>query len=305
MRIYEGDYTVRNILEDCSVNLRDSFQVNTAGRIVHGIDLDKLNLRLRTLPVDEIRKKRARMNLFYEEMMVSADPDRGISFTTCLMILAHYNVIEDSKSLRLDEFLKRKARLQRVHESIRRNVVISFFDTMFWRRKFRRSQNAHHSSRMDEPPQLPVPEIYVDDPDSLLRDSESTEPRDFTEAAPNLSPRSTGQRSVSSGFNARTLPKLDTSLRRRDSAKTSLSPSEQSPSPIPSPNFSPRRLFPTDTSYTRADRATSPSSPRPGHSRQGSGVSDLSAEGIMDSFDNSAWGESIRKSFSVRRPSHH
>ena len=305
MRIYDGDHTVRNILEDCQVNQRDSFQVNTAGRIVHGIDLDKLNLRLRTIPVKEIRKKRARMNLFYEEMMVSADPDRGISFTSCLMILAHYNIIQDSKSLRLDEFLKRKARLQRVHESIRRNVVISFFDTLWWSRKFRRSQNAHHYARMDEPPQLPVPEIFVEDPDAILRDSESTEPRDFTEPAPPPSPRSADQGSTSSSFNLRGLPKLDTTLRRRESVKGSLSPSEQSPSPVPSPNLSPRRLFPTDTAYTGADRATSPSSPRPGHSRQGSGVSELSAEGIMDSFENSAWAESIRRSFSVRRPSHH
>ena len=40
------------------------------------------------------------MNMFYEEVLVSADPDRGISFNTLLMILAHYKVINDNKSLR-------------------------------------------------------------------------------------------------------------------------------------------------------------------------------------------------------------
>src|SRR5438552_11420113 len=142
MRIYEGDHTVMNILDDCSINARDSFQVHTAGRVVHGVDLDKLNNRLNSIPIETIRKNRARMNVFYEEMMVSADPDRGISFTSCLMTLAHYNIIDDSKSLRLDEFLKRRARLQRVEESIRRNIVQGFFDTMYWSRKFRRFQNA-------------------------------------------------------------------------------------------------------------------------------------------------------------------
>lgn len=307
MRIYEGDYTVRNILEDCEVNRRDSFAVHTAGRLVHGIDLDKLNRRLRTIPIDEIRKKRARMNVFYEEVLVSADPDRGISFTSCLMILAHYNVIDDTKSLRLDEFLKRRARLQRVHETIRRNVVIGFFDTMFWSRKFRRARNSHIDARMAGPPQLSVPEIFVDDPDESMRDNlKSMEPRDFTEPTPAISPRASDNGS-SSGVHLRGLPKIDTTLRRKDSMKTSPTwEGERSTSPTPSPSLSPNRLlFRSDTAYRGFERSTEPGSPSRGHSRQSSGVSEVSAEGVMESFDNSAWGESIRKSFSMRRPSHH
>jgi hypothetical protein len=40
------------------------------------------------------------MNLFYEEVVVSADPDKGIAFNALLMILAHHKVINDNKSLR-------------------------------------------------------------------------------------------------------------------------------------------------------------------------------------------------------------
>jgi hypothetical protein len=40
------------------------------------------------------------MNTFYEEVLVSSDPDRGIGFTSLLMILAHHKVINDNKSLR-------------------------------------------------------------------------------------------------------------------------------------------------------------------------------------------------------------
>lgn len=97
MRIYDGEHSVRSILEGCQVNRRDS-EMTT--RVIDGVDLDKLNARLRQIPIEQIRKRRARMNIFYEEILVSADPDRGISFTSCLMILAHYNVISDSKSLR-------------------------------------------------------------------------------------------------------------------------------------------------------------------------------------------------------------
>src|SRR5690349_1236532 len=120
MRIYEGDFSVRRLIEDCSVQPSDPMAVHR--RAAGGIDLDKLNERLNAIPIEEIKQRRARMNVFYEEILLSADPDRGISFTSCLMILAHYNVINDSKSLRLEEFLRRRARLQRVHETIRRNV---------------------------------------------------------------------------------------------------------------------------------------------------------------------------------------
>jgi hypothetical protein len=301
MRIYEGDHTVRNILEDCSINPRDSFQVHTAGRIVHGVDLDRLNTRLNSIPVETVQKKRARMNVFYEEMMVSADPDRGISFTSCLITLAHYNVIDDSKSLRLDEFLKRRARQQRVEESIRRNVVRGFFDTLYWSRRFRRFQNSKGNFRMAGPPQLAVPEIFVEDPEDVPTDSKSIEPQDFTESILVPSPRISEPGSSTSSFNARGVPRIDTTLRRRESTKTS--PTQGDYSPGLSPSLSPSRLFPTDTAYPGPDRSATPNSPRASHSRQGSAVSSLGAEGVMESFDNSAWGQSMKRSFSMRRPS--
>lgn len=97
MRIYDGDFTISRLLEDCTVTRRESL---SNGKVVDGVDIDKLRERINNIPVEEIRLRRARMNIFYEEMLVSADPDRGIAFTSCLMILAHYNVINDSKSLR-------------------------------------------------------------------------------------------------------------------------------------------------------------------------------------------------------------
>ena len=98
MRIYDGEFSVGRILENCRINRRDSEM--TLGRTSDGVDLVKLRRILNRIPVQEIQKRRARMNAFYEEVLVSADPDFGISFTSCLMILAHYNVITDSKSLR-------------------------------------------------------------------------------------------------------------------------------------------------------------------------------------------------------------
>ncbi|WPG99815.1 calcium-channel protein cch1 [Acrodontium crateriforme] len=163
MRIYDGDFSVRALIDDCRVSQRmSSLPVDGPSEEVK-IDLEKLNRRLAELPVDQIRRRRARMNTFYEEVLVSADPDRGISFNALLMILAHYKVINDSKSLKLEEFLRRRARLQRVDEAVNRNIVVGFFDTLYWSRRFRRIKDGKKNARITEFTQFGVPEIFVQD----------------------------------------------------------------------------------------------------------------------------------------------
>jgi hypothetical protein len=101
MRIYSQEHSIGRILEDIQAQ-------QTGGRITSmasassatGVNLKALNKRLAQIDPVEVRRSRARYNLFFEEVMVSADVDRGISFTTVLMILAHYNVISDNKSLK-------------------------------------------------------------------------------------------------------------------------------------------------------------------------------------------------------------
>lgn len=104
MRIYDNDDSVRAILEDVR-NENDAASIRHASIISKsqyqtGIDLKKLNERLARIDVVKVRERRRRFNIFFEEVMVSADPERGISFTTVLMIMAHYNIINDGKSLR-------------------------------------------------------------------------------------------------------------------------------------------------------------------------------------------------------------
>ena len=101
MRIYDGDFTVARLIEDCSRVKRVSGLPVDDQPDERLVDVPKLKRRLVALPVKEIRKRRSRMNKFYEEVLVSSDPDRGIAFMSLLMILAHYKVINDNKSLRL------------------------------------------------------------------------------------------------------------------------------------------------------------------------------------------------------------
>lgn len=166
MRIYDGDFTVKSLIADCRLGAGRNPHLSLDGQSLHqGVELDiaKLSRRLADLPVQEIRNRRRRMNTFYEEVLVSADPDKGIAFNALLMILAHYKVISDSKSLKLEEFLRRRARLQRVEEAVSRHIVVGFFDTLYWSRKFRRRIEAKKDARMTAIPSFGVPEILVQD----------------------------------------------------------------------------------------------------------------------------------------------
>jgi hypothetical protein len=101
MRIYDEEDSVHRILEDVQVQApgsRAASIATTTGAM--GIDLRKLNARIAQIDGKKVRERRYRYNIFYEEVMVSADPERGISFTSVLMILAHYNIISDNKSLK-------------------------------------------------------------------------------------------------------------------------------------------------------------------------------------------------------------
>ncbi|ODH25619.1 hypothetical protein ACO22_05212 [Paracoccidioides brasiliensis] len=310
MRIYDGDFTVGRILEDCKVHRRES-NLAPYVRAVDGIDLDKLQRRINRIPVQQIRRKRARMNAFYEEVLVSADPEKGISFTSCLMILAHYNVITDSKSLRLEEFLRRRARLQRVEEAVRRSVVIGFFDTLYWSRKFRRRFEPHDASRLASVPQFAVPEIYVDDAEheeqhpcqqqqlsqqqlQQRQHSPSQHSDSSSFPSPMLSPDALGRPpgTPPGGGQLRNLPPLDTNISQ--GSRSSRSPTRAGEWGNRSPSLSPRQ-----SRIVRGFYSSDPPSPEDiaNHRRHESSVS---LQEVVESLDNSAWGESIRRSFTLR-----
>lgn len=307
MRIYDGDFTVARIKEDCSVSRRGSELPFEDRRTADDIDLVKLNARLTLLPVEEIKQRRTRLNVFYEEVMMSADTDRGIAFTTLLMILAHYKVINDNKSLRLEEFLRRRARLQRVEEAVRRTIVGSFFDTLYWSRRFRRATEAKHSARMTTIPELQVPEIFVEDEDEQPTKIGLAGSHHQPMARPSLSlqiptfditaaPHTTGS-------DART-PRSSTSHLRNRSDSIQLSPGGWSATRNSfSPKLSPARKTSGDDFVGDFRLGASGSGHGEGSSNSGArsrAASSVSVQNVLEVLDNSAWGESIRRSFTVK-----
>lgn len=98
MRIYEGDFTVKRILETCKSTPDDPEP--PLGPVIEGVDLGKLNRRLSHIDVREVRRRRKMLSLFSEEVYVTAGISKMVSFTSCLMLLAHYKIIVDNRSLK-------------------------------------------------------------------------------------------------------------------------------------------------------------------------------------------------------------
>ncbi|KAF2430502.1 hypothetical protein EJ08DRAFT_235692 [Tothia fuscella] len=320
MRIYDGDFTIARLIEDCSRPRRESGLPVEGTVEPHEIDIHKLNARLAELPIREIRRRRARMNKFHEEVLVSSDPDKGIAFTSLLMILAHYKVINDNRSLRLHEFLRRRARLQRVDEAVRRNVVIGFFDTVYWNRKFRNHIKSKHAGRMTVVPQFTVPEIFVDDEGVNDDNTHLVSPFDGQDLS-SFGPPSLGSSAPSSPrHGAITPPEGGSDYGGPSSSGRHLRSQPSVNSIQTTPTGSPTRSrgggpFHEHSNSNISDdwhiaaaisRPTSPlgvhGSDDGGHSRSRA-VSNVSARDVLDVLDNSAWGESIRKSYSTRRAS--
>ena len=317
MRVYRDEHTVYSILNDCKVGENRGNETPPPG-IVHGIDLARLNDRLRTIDVTDVRQRRQRLELFFQEVMVHAPADRGVSFTACLMILAHHNIISDNKSLRLEEFLRRRARLQRVEEEVNRRIVKGFFDTMFWSRQFRSRLDLRHSARMTMVPQFAVPEIFVDDQDVVSPQESEFSPH--ITSTPGVSSQHASPTGMAPSDDRGRRPSPDGSGLRRRGDSRGPSPAASDRSYSVSPQLSPQR---PSLSVNRPSLSVHRPSHSGGSSAGGSSgfqwtLDDTSDVGnsrpvarsratssvnkdVLQVFDESAWGESIRRSFTLGR----
>ncbi|KAH8197534.1 hypothetical protein TruAng_008317 [Truncatella angustata] len=289
MRIYKSEDSVRQILEDVRSEPPQARHASIASQsALAGVDVQKLNERLAKIDIQEVRQRRRRFNIFYEEVMVSADPDRGISFTTVLMILAHYNIISDSKSLRLEEFLRRRARLQRVEEEVRRRVVLGFFDTLYWARDFKKHLDKKRAGRMSDIPQLDVPDIFVEDNDAKHR-----APQRATVA---VTPRSRAATSSSDFLTASNAVRPQHRSWASSTDIHNMDAHYEHPLSLP-------RVQPSTPGHRHDNSAFSFELQEPGtssgqSSRRGSSVSPAQ---VRDLLDDSIWVESIRRSATVRK----
>lgn len=158
-------------------------------------------------------------------------------------------------------------------------------ENRYWSRRFRKHMENKRSGRMTTIPQL-GPEVFVDDENDITKQAKAT-------VSPFLSPME-----ISDPRSSFITHGLDGAARLRSGSigASPVSPGSPGIAPRHSPQLSPHR--PTNSAFSFEGEQLSPAGSAHS-SRRGSAVS---AENVLEVLDNSAWGESIRRSFTMRRP---
>ncbi|KAI1005582.1 Calcium-channel protein [Podosphaera aphanis] len=282
MKIYPSEHSVQQILKDVrksSVRGTSNLSGSTA------IDVKILNARIAQIDATVVRGARSRYNHFFEEVMVSANIDRGIAFSKVLMILAYYNVINYNKSLKLEEFLRRRARLQRIEEQVRRRTVLGYFETMYWSRRFR--QHCERKQRKMSMTQQGLPKIF--------NEKDNTKHMRIN-ISPVLSPLIIPPTQSSMNSSHSDLS-MDNAVRQRSGSTIT---STVQPTGL-SPQLSHNRAISTAFALESGNLGGNDQGGSKNSSRRGSNVS--AEENVLEVLDNSAWGESIRRSFTMKQAS--
>lgn len=198
---------------------------------------------------------------------------------------------------RLEEFLKRRARLQRVEEEVRRRIVLGFFETLYWSRQFRRHMDRKRAGRMEGVPQFGVPDIYVDDNEGSGDEGEG----DFS-----------GERGSKRRYPARNLRVEDAAAGQSSNNRSSWgsSPRNSADRPYQHPLGAPRTAPSSPTHHQQSgsafsfDLQTQPGE-QAGTGRSGGDVRRQTSvggpSGVQDMLDDSVWVESLRRSATIRR----
>jgi hypothetical protein len=195
-----------------------------------------------------------------------------------------------------------------VDKALRRDIVVGFFDTVYWTRRFRNAMERKRQSRLTMTSTFTIPEIQVDDEDIANAQPKRRSPTIGSTLAPPVGLYAPG-RSLE-GTKTRlspTSPNLRTNLRgfgKAYSIQTTPQDSAKRTTPLsPSP-------LAGSGDWQFASALSRPASPRDEqldpiqaggfHSRD---CSTASAEKFLEVLEDSAWGESIRRSFTQKRRS--
>jgi hypothetical protein len=172
---------------------------------------------------------------------------------------------------------------------------------MYWARRFRRHLNRHSLSRITEISTFPVPEIFVegDDADarSVAPSADGDDTRRSMRATVDFSDRHASLRDMIGGLGMGGLHSRDGSVDSRGSRGAISGLGSGTSSPSRSPRLRPHR---TNSSVSGAAMDLSDVVParREGmHSRSGSTAGEMAVE----AFNDSAWGASMRRSYTTRR----
>ncbi|KAI0919913.1 hypothetical protein AcV5_001858 [Taiwanofungus camphoratus] len=169
VRIYPIEYSISRIL----ARSREASSSRSVWppRIVHGVDMDKLDATLNGIDRASIKKRKNLYNRLYHEARISHEPGKGISFTNMLLLLAHHKLIVDRDALVLKDLVVRTETNKLVTDLVDYDRVQSLLLMISYRRRFLAQRE---QSRLMKMRQQDIPAIVVDSlpttPPSSTRD---------------------------------------------------------------------------------------------------------------------------------------
>jgi hypothetical protein len=157
VRIYDDTHAVVNLRRRAIKGQRgpgggETFTVDA----IH-IDVTRLNRSLAAMNVTQVRERRRRYNLVYQEALLAQD-SRGISFHAMLQVLA-YSLVETDNCLQVEDLIIRQRKEEELLERAAREKVAGILRTLIQRRRFRQLvRQAMGQAHADGiPPSITVP----------------------------------------------------------------------------------------------------------------------------------------------------
>lgn len=139
VRLYPIEFSIANLLRDTVPDPNTpAKRVETGAH--YAVDVRKLRHRIAQIDYSKVRERRRQYVRLFNEAKLSEEPGRGISFTSMLLMLSHYKLIDDEKALQVDDLLIRRAKMERVEDLVNLDRVRGLLRTIYWRRKFVQSR---------------------------------------------------------------------------------------------------------------------------------------------------------------------
>ncbi|KAL7418234.1 Ion transport protein-domain-containing protein [Mrakia frigida] len=168
VRPYPREVSLANLLKLASPEAGDD-----SPSIVHGsshsVDVRKLSKALDLVNIPEIRRRRHLYNRIYHEASISDEGGgKGISFTSMLLLISHYRLINDDDALLLEDLLRRRVKTDFVTDLVNLDRVHGILRTLYWRRRFLASRDERRRTLQAQTDGMPS--IVLDPTPSLTLD---------------------------------------------------------------------------------------------------------------------------------------
>ncbi|OCF72967.1 high-affinity cell membrane calcium channel [Kwoniella mangroviensis CBS 8886] len=299
VRTYPVEYSLPNMIRNALPDPIDnaSGKLFVANGVRRAVDIRRLEAQIAHIDYRQVRERRLLFSRLYSEAKISEENGRGISFTSMLMMLAHYKLIDDEKALQLDDLLVRRAKTERVTDLVNLGRVRGLLRTIYWRRRFLASRDERRRTLNAEAEGIPAivlePMPATPPLDEIDRNPFHNLPGELRETTPSppqsrMSSPTPSPEVLSTGTHSHPLsPDL--------SFNNNASMSRHSPALSVSSTTGNRPTHQSRPSLGRQTSNGSMLSSEDAHYRRESPTEEFIADDYFDSMATSVWGDMMRE----------